>query len=278
MTVAMESAIKVVSFNLKRDSRFARSHRWEYRRELVTRLIEESGAAVVGVQEMLPSMKADIQRRLADYSVFGLGRTKKMDNEHAAILLRNTDLDLVYNETFWLSKHPERSGSRAYFAMFPRICTVCEAYSRKLSRKIRIFNTHFDHVCGPARTLGVKIILEYMHRMNQKEKLPTILMGDLNAHPDSKPIRILTENLHDYPDIHLSSIYSGKCGQGIRNTYHGFKGRIGGEPIDYIFVTDEFAVEEVYLDTTNSDGRYPSDHFPLVAVLGLKEPAEDRLG
>ena len=48
-----------------------------------------------------------------------------MDNEHAAILLRNTDLDLVYNETFWLSKHPERSGSRAYFAMFPRICTVC---------------------------------------------------------------------------------------------------------------------------------------------------------
>ena len=64
LTVAMESAIKVVSFNLKRDSRFARSHRWEYRRELVTRLIEESGAAVVGVQEMLPSMKADIQRRL----------------------------------------------------------------------------------------------------------------------------------------------------------------------------------------------------------------------
>ena len=275
MATVMGPAIKVVSFNLKRDSLFAGVHRWEYRRELVARMIQESGAAVVGVQEMLPSMKADIQRRLQDYSVFGLGRTKRMDNEHAAILLRNTDLDLVYNETFWLSKHPEKSGSRAYFAMFPRICTVCEAYSRKLSRKIRVFNTHFDHVCGPARTLGVKLILEYMHKMNQKEKLPTILMGDLNAHPESKPIRILTENLHDYPDIHLSSIYAGGAGREIRNTYHGFKGRMKGEPIDYIFVTDEFVVVEVYLDPSSSEGRYPSDHYPLVAVLGLKETAGD---
>ena len=103
MATVMGPAIKVVSFNLKRDSLFAGVHRWEYRRELVARMIQESGAAVVGVQEMLPSMKADIQRRLQDYSVFGLGRTKRMDNEHAAILLRNTDLDLVYNVTFWLS-------------------------------------------------------------------------------------------------------------------------------------------------------------------------------
>ena len=48
-----------------------------------------------------------------------------------------------------------------------------------------------------------------------------------------------------------------------------------GEPIDYIFVTDEFVVEEVYLDTSSSEGRYPSDHYPLVAVLGLKETAGD---
>lgn len=54
-----------------------------------------------------------------------------------------------------------------------------------------------------------------------------------------------------------------------------FKGRMKGEPIDYIFVTDEFVVEEVYLDTSSSEGRYPSDHYPLVAVLGLKETAGD---
>ncbi len=265
----MEAAIKVVSFNLKRDSRFG-GHCWKNRRELVAKMIEASGASIIGVQELLPSMKEDIRHLLSDYSVFGLGRTKKMDNEHSAILLHDTDLEMRFSKTFWLSKHPEKCGSRAYFAMFPRICTVCEVFSHELQQNIRVFNTHFDHVCGPARTLGVKIILEYMHRLNQKEKLPTILMGDLNARPGSRPIRILTENLHSYADIHLNSIYGSPAAEKISNTYHGFTGRSKGAPIDYIFVSDEFMVEDAYVDTTCEDGRYPSDHFPLVAVLGLK--------
>lgn len=150
----MEEALKVVSFNVKRDSIFHGSHSWTNRRELVTRLIEESGAAIVGVQELMPAMKEDIRRLLTDYSIFGWGRTRKRTNEHSAILVHEPDWAAVYDQTFWLSKHPEKSGSRAYFAMFPRICTVCEVYSKELGQKIRVFNTHFDHVCGPARSLG----------------------------------------------------------------------------------------------------------------------------
>ena len=122
----MEEALKVVSFNVKRDSIFHGSHSWTNRRELVTRLIEESGAAIVGVQELMPAMKEDIRRLLTDYSIFGWGRTRKRTNEHSAILVHEPDWAAVYDQTFWLSKHPEKSGSRAYFAMFPRICTVCE--------------------------------------------------------------------------------------------------------------------------------------------------------
>lgn len=136
-------------------------------------------------------MKEDLRTRLSGFRIVGQGRTRQLANEHSAILLRADNTTLLYDQTFWLSKHPEKSGSRAYFAMFPRICTVCEVYADALQQKIGVFNTHFDHVCGPARTLGVKIILEYMHRLNQQEKLPTILMGDLNAHPRSKSIRIL---------------------------------------------------------------------------------------
>lgn len=119
----MEEALKVVSFNVKRDSIFHGSHSWTNRRELVTRLIEESGAAIVGVQELMPAMKEDIRRLLTDYSIFGWGRTRKRTNEHSAILVHEPDWAAVYDQTFWLSKHPEKSGSRAYFAMFPRICT-----------------------------------------------------------------------------------------------------------------------------------------------------------
>ena len=46
----MATAIRVASFNLKRDSFFHGPHSWKNRRELVMRLIQESGAAIVGVQ------------------------------------------------------------------------------------------------------------------------------------------------------------------------------------------------------------------------------------
>lgn len=268
--MSMDTAIKVVSFNLKRDSRLAGIHRWENRRELVAKMIEDSGAAIIGVQEMLPAMKEDIKARLADYNIFGVGRTKKLKNEHSAILLHAPELEMRFSKTFWLSKHPEKRGSRAYFAMFPRICTVCEVYSRELNQNIRVFNTHFDHVCAAARTLGVRIILQYMHTLNQKQYLPSILMGDLNAHPSSKPIRILSENLHNYPDIHLNNVYDSQAVKNICNTYHGFCGKASGNPIDYIFVSDEFMVKTAYVDTTVIDGQYPSDHYPLVAVLEMR--------
>lgn len=142
---------------------------------------------------------------------------------------------------------------------------MCEVYSKELGQKIRVFNTHFDHVCGPARSLGVRTILEYMHRYNLREKLPTILMGDLNARPGSKPVRMLSENRHPFTDIHLTSVYSRFDTKDIHNSYHGFRGRCKGRrPIDYIFVSDDFQIQDAYLDTSSLDGRYPSDHFPLV--------------
>ena len=269
----MGTAIKVASFNVKHDFFFAGSHRWEQRRELVARFIRESNAAIVGVQELMPRMKEDILSRLRDYRIFGSGRTRRLTNEHSAILMRKGGLTPGFSDTFWLSKHPEKSGSRAYFSAFPRICTVCEAYVEEFGRSIRVFNTHFDHLCAPARTLSARLILEYMHRLNGREKMPTILMGDMNAHPDSKPIRLLSGNRHGYDDVRLINIFSGPRAQDAHNTYHGFKGKQKGTPIDYIFVSEEFEVDQAYVDTSSENGRYPSDHYPLVAVLRLRENA-----
>ena len=269
-------AIKIVSFNLKHDFALAVRNRWKARRELITQLLSSSDASIIGVQELMPDMKEDLRTRLSGFRIVGQGRTRQLANEHAAILLRADNTTLLYDQTFWLSKHPEKSGSRAYFAMFPRICTVCEVYSKELGQKIRVFNTHFDHVCGPARSLGVRTILEYMHRYNLREKLPTILMGDLNARPGSKPVRMLSENRHPFTDIHLTSVYSRFDTKDIHNSYHGFRGRCKGRrPIDYIFVSDDFQIQDAYLDTSSLDGRYPSDHFPLVAVLSVRKKAAE---
>lgn len=263
---------KVVSFNMRRQTRFDRKYRWQRRKEIAAEVIRRSGASVVGVQELLPGMRRDVSSLLDDYSIIGSGRFQARDasgNEHADILIKNEDASVSFYQTFWLSNHPEVE-SRAYFAAFPRICTVAEIHLKKLDRRIRVFNTHFDHVCGPARTLGVKIILECMERFNQKDPLPTILMGDLNAKPTSRPITILRENLHHFPTVHLNDVYTCCPDLNIQNTYRGFWARIKKLPIDYIFVSDEFEVEQVAFDNLEVDGRYPSDHYPVSATLRLK--------
>lgn len=67
--------------------------------------------------------------------------------------------------------------------------------------------------------------------------------------------------------------------QETANTYHGFSGRITPHPpIDYIFVSDDFMVRDTYLDMTHTGELYPSDHFPLVAVLELKKQAAEMAG
>ncbi|MCI8554201.1 MAG: endonuclease/exonuclease/phosphatase family protein [Clostridiales bacterium] len=274
----MKPTIRVASFNLKHDFLFSRNNSWRRRRDAVCRILRESKASIVGVQEMMPDMRADIVGQLKEYDACGLGRTRRLQNEQSAILLRRREIELAFSETFWLSKHPSKRGSRAYFAFFPRICTVCEIYVKTLGQKIRVFNTHFDHICAPARTLSVRTILQYMHQLNQSEQLPIILMGDLNAAPDSKAIRILSENRHEYPDIHLTSLYAFSCAGAIRSTFHGFHGSGRRKPIDYIFVSDELQVEAAYVDTTQIDGRFPSDHYPLIAVLSLKSGPPDKEG
>ena len=156
--------------------------------------------------------------------------------------------------------------------MFPRICTVCEVYVKEMGRTIRVFNTHFDHICAPARNLSVKIILETMHRLNARQKLPTILMGDMNATPSSRPIRMLTDAYLIHKDIHLTCAGPQGDANSPACTYHGFHGKASNRRlIDYIFVSEEFDVERAYVDTSNDNGRFPSDHYPLVAELRLKE-------
>lgn len=108
-------AIKIVSFNLKHDFALAVRNRWKARRELITQLLSSSDASIIGVQELMPDMKEDLRTRLSGFRIVGQGRTRQLANEHAAILLRADNTTLLYDQTFWLSKHPEKSGQPRLF-------------------------------------------------------------------------------------------------------------------------------------------------------------------
>ena len=50
-------------------------------------------------------------------------------------------------------------------------------------------------------------------------------------------------------------------------TFNGFRGRRGGGRIDWILTSPAWQVQSAKIMTYNQDGRYPSDHFPVTAVL-----------
>ena len=271
----MDEALRVISFNLKRDLPFFRSHRWAQRREIAAELCRRSGADIIGVQELMPDMRRDLEELLeGEYAIAGFGRyygtRHSNEDEHSDILIRLERAELCYCKTFWLSSRPEQYGSRGLLAAYPRICTVAEIRLRESGRRIRVFNTHFDHISGPARNLAARVILRYMQELDLREPMPKLLMGDLNASYNSRCVRILRENLHQYP-FRLRDVYEKYTG--VRsNTYHRFVGRIkeGKSPIDYIFASEEFEVVSSRISTFSLDGEYPSDHFPVIADLILK--------
>ena len=96
ISVPQGDVIKVVSFNLRRDFGPQRKNRWESRKELAARMIAESDAAIIGVQEFLPKMRQDLKTLLDGYSIFGKGRLSGKDpgnDEHSDIIIKNNDVE-----------------------------------------------------------------------------------------------------------------------------------------------------------------------------------------
>jgi len=53
-------------------------------------------------------------------------------------------------------------------------------------------------------------------------------------------------------------------------TFNGFEGTTSGDKIDAVLASGEWQVVTAQIDRQQRLGRYPSDHFPVTAVLALR--------
>lgn len=266
-----QGLINIATFNLRRDSFLPSKNKWPARKKTVAGILLDAGVSVVGVQELLPDMRDDLLTELAGFGSWGESRMKHEQGEHSDILVDTRQWDTVSHRTFWLSKHPDRAASRAVFAFFPRICTMCQLLHLETGKSIRVFNTHFDHVSGPARVLGMRTILEVLEELHRQQPLPTVIMGDLNSRPTSPAVRLLSENRHGIRGLRFTDACLAAAS--IKSppvSYHHFRGGDKGTRLDYIFVTDDFQVVDCYLDKRGSRGAFPSDHYPMIAALRFR--------
>lgn len=258
-----ENRIITATFNLRRDCASDGANRWKYRKNAVISTIRSLGADIIGVQELTPKMKKDIESELSEFVFIGEPRSKGRIAEHNDLLVRRDRLFVEESKTFWLSSKPDKTGSKRWSALFPRICTT--AFIKDQNGKlIRVMNTHFDNFSKLAREFSAKLIKDRISKSD--DGIPTIVMGDLNTSPDSRTIKLLTEGgiLRD-----AAKDFFEEKKRRLLSTFHSFSG-IPSEKlgvIDYIFVNSNISINDIKLHQKDVDGVYPSDHFPIVAEL-----------
>jgi len=263
-------ALRVMTFNIRFDNPADGEDGWANRRAKVASMIRFHGADVVGLQEALRNQIADLEAALPQFGWFGTGRSAQRDGEHCAVLYRRDRLEVLAESTFWLSETPEVAGSQGWDAALPRIVTWGKLRDRRAGAVFHLFNTHLDHRGEAARRESARLLLRKVAEIAGPDG-PVVVTGDFNATPDSEPYRILTTGEGARGAL-VDAMHASSCPHhGPTSSWNGFKAIEPGRRIDFILVRPPVAVLQHGILSDTFDGRFPSDHLPVMAEVTVGE-------
>lgn len=218
--------------------------------ERIAQTLEESGAGVIGLQEVdrywsdrsgLVDQAGWLAERLEMHVVYGANLDVDPDTPDAprrqygtAILSRYPILETRNT----LLPRPEGGEQRG----------LLEALIKVRGTKVRVFNTHLQHNSEVERLAQIDQIRARLTEVAE----PVVLLGDLNATPDSEELARLTEDLVDVWVV---------AGEGEGYTYNA------ADPyarIDYVMSSSDVVANAALVMTTDA-----SDHLPVVVDLTL---------
>ena len=263
--ICAQTNLKLMTYNIRYDNANDGENRWDMRKDWLTNQVRFVSPDIMGIQEGLAHQVNFLDENLKDYKYVGIGRDDgKTKGEFSAIFYDFTKLDLVDQNTFWLSETPEKP-SVGWDASMERICTYALFEHKATNRQFLVFNTHFDHIGDLARANSIDLILTQIDKLNINN-LPVFLMGDLNLEPDAEPIQHLSSKMKDAFHNSVNPAF------GPTGTFNGFKhDRNVTRRIDYIFTgLRGIEVNKYAVLSDSKDLKYPSDHLPVVIEAVVK--------
>jgi endonuclease/exonuclease/phosphatase family metal-dependent hydrolase len=264
-----------MTFNIRYGSANDGVNNWNNRSEMVFDIFRNYNPDIVGLQEALDFQIAEIRKANTNYGQIGVSREDgKTEGEYSAILYRLDRFDVDESGTFWFSDTPEVPGSTHWGNACVRICTWARFIEKKSGRAFYAFNLHLDHVSQPSREKSVRLLTERISQ--RKHKDPFIVTGDFNAGENNPAILYMkgsvalgegekSKNPHPMVDT-FRVIHPDVKGVG---TFNEFKGIREGDKIDFVFTMPDITVLDAKIIYDNTNGRYPSDHFPVTAAIQL---------
>lgn len=277
-------SLQVMSFNIRYGTANDGDNHWEKRKELVFEVLREERPDVAGLQEALRFQIDQIRQALPVYQEIGVGRDDgKEKGEYSVILYRQDRFQAEESGTFWFSDTPEVAGSRHWGNDCVRICSWVRLIEKTSRRAFYIYNLHLDHQSQPSREKSVQLLVQRIRQ--RKHPDPVIVTGDFNAEEDNPAVLYLqgkyafagkAGELSESQVVMLDSFRVLHPDVTEVGTFHGFEGRSEGGKIDYIFVSRDAPVQKAEIVSTQKDGRYPSDHFPVTAQIVLPGDIPDK--
>ncbi|MEG8947639.1 endonuclease/exonuclease/phosphatase family protein [Rosettibacter firmus] len=253
-----------MTFNIRYGSADDGENSWQYRKNILFDVIRDYNADIIGMQEVLKFQLDELLIELQNYNYVGVGRDDgKTSGEYSPILFSKERFIVDTTETFWFSNTPKIPGSKSWGNNITRICTWAKLFDKFSRRNIYVFNLHLDHQSKESRIKSANAVIEKIKEL--KITQPVILTGDFNCGEDEETIRTILNSgfIDSYRYLHTKTANEG--------TFNGFKGDDTGEKIDFIFVTNNFEILNSKIIKTNINGRYPSDHFPVTAIIKYSE-------
>jgi endonuclease/exonuclease/phosphatase family metal-dependent hydrolase len=261
--LAHAQPLKIMTYNIRYDNPADGENSWPARKAWLSEQIRSEAPGIFCIQEGLVQQVRYLDDAFAAYRHIGVGREDgKTKGEFSAVWFEKSRFRLIKSGTFWLSPTPSKV-SVGWDAALERICTWGLFRDRKEGTAFWVFNTHFDHMGEMARKNSALLIIQKMKEFNTAG-YPVILCGDLNAEPESEPIRILSGYLRD------ARVADKSMQMGPDGTFNGFDTtKAATARIDYIMAGKGAQPSTYHVIRETKEGRYASDHFPVVAEIML---------
>ena len=259
-----QKPMNIITYNIRYNTPSDKENAWPNRRAEVINLLKLHKADIFSVQEALFDQIMDLKDGMTGFEYVGVGRDDgNINGEFSAIYYNSNRYLLLENSTFWLSKTP-KIPSKSWDAALNRICTWARFREKESQKTFYVFNTHFDHIGVKARKESAVLILEKINGITDRRD-PVLLTGDFNLTPAEKPLVLIRQRLKD------SRMVSQTVPQGPEGTFNNFDFTSKLESrIDYVFVNKFVEVNKYSVLTDSKDGRYPSDHLPVLVQFQLK--------
>ncbi|WP_316290133.1 endonuclease/exonuclease/phosphatase family protein [Clavibacter michiganensis] len=233
------------------------------------RYLQLEQPTVLGVQEALSAQLPAIARALPHHRMLGYGRDGGSGGEYSAIFYDERRLDVVAWDQFWLSDLPELIGSRSWGCSTTRIATWARFRDRRSGAEFVHLNTHLDHESELARVKSADLITERLQEV--ASGAPVVVTGDFNAPAEeSAAYDILTRDA-GLADTWTTAAHHATPGIGTFTAYGDPVPE--GERIDWILAGSGVEVVDSAINPYTFEGRSPSDHAAVQALVRLARTA-----